>query len=154
MTFNRMEVAAPVLERYRDRVCNIFTVDDLKYLRRTGRLSNAAAVFGMVLNIRPILLGDELGRIISIAKVRGRRRAIETLAERYETLAVRPETQTVCIAHADCPADADKLKSLLCRSRPPKNILTVMYEPVTGAHVGPGRLALFFESREGVRLLR
>lgn len=146
--------AADFLEVYRDNIYNVFTVDDLQYLRRTGRLSNAAAVIGMVLNVKPILIGDELGRIISIAKVRGRKRAIETLAKRYDELAVHPEQQTVCIAHADCEEEAEELRALLNRNHPPKEFLTVMYEPVTGSHVGPGTLALFFESREGARLLR
>ena len=61
------------------------------------------------------------------------------------------EEQTIGIAHADCPEDAAYLVELLRRNHPPKEILTVGYEPVTGSHVGPGTLALFFEAREGCR---
>ena len=135
----------------RRRVCQVFTVDDLQYLRRGGRLSNMAAVVGTVLNIKPILKGNEEGKIVSTAKVRGRKKAIETLAARYETLVAEPETQTVGIAHADCAEDAETLAALLRKNKAPREILTVMYEPVTGSHVGPGTLALFFLGNEDVR---
>ena len=134
-----------------ERMFNVFTVDDLMHLRRGGRLSNLSAVVGTVLHIKPLLKGNEEGKIVAFHKVRGRKRAIETLAEYYDQLVVRPETQIVGIAQAACREDAALLAELLRRNRPPQEILTVEYEPVTGSHVGPGALALFFESREGVR---
>ena len=146
-----LDAAADELELLRKRICQVFTVDDLMFLRKGGRLSNAAAVVGTVLQIKPLLRGDEGGRIVSFAKVRGRKRSIEALAEQYEALADAPETQTVGIAHAGCPQDAAALRHLLLRARPPKRILTVDYEPVTGSHVGPGALALFFRGGEGAR---
>ena len=135
----------------RRRVCQVFTVDDLMYLKRGGRLSSAAAIVGTVLQIKPLLKGDGEGKIVCCGKARGRRRAVEALAERWEALAEAPETQTVGIAHADCLQDAERLKELLRRKTPPKEIVTVMYEPVTGSHVGPGTLALFFLGGEDVR---
>ena len=72
--------------------------------------------------------------------------------ERYDALVEDPRSQTVGIAHADCPEDAAYLARLLRRNKPPKEILTVCYEPVTGSHVGPGALALFFTGKEGVRM--
>ena len=148
-----LEETAELVTALRTRMCQIFTVDDLMYLRRGGRLSNAAAIIGTVLQIKPLLKGNPEGKIVATAKVRGRRRAIEALAERYTALASAPETQTVGIAHADCAEDAKYLSSLLWKSRPPKEILTVMYEPVTGSHVGPGALALFFLGGENAREL-
>ena len=139
------------LDALRRQMCQIFTVDDLMYLRRGGRLSNAAAILGTVLQIKPLLKGDPEGKIVAFHKVRGRKRAIEALAERYAALVEHPEEQTVGIAHADCPEDAKLLASLLWKSCPPREILTVMYEPVTGSHVGPGALALFFLGGEDVR---
>ena len=88
---------------------------------------------------------------MAFAKVRGRKRSIEALARAYDKLAVNPEQQIVGIAQAGCREDAEYLAELLRRSRPPKDILTVEYEPVTGSHVGPGALALFFESNSSVR---
>lgn len=134
-----------------DRICQVFTVDDLRYLRRGGRLSNAAAVIGTVLQIKPILKGDEEGKIVAVAKARGRERAIAALAERYNALVRNASLQTVGIAHADDLAGAEKLAALLRRLHPPKDILTVCYEPVTGSHVGPGTIALFFLGDSSVR---
>lgn len=140
-----------ILRALRHRIAQIFTVGDLRYLKRTGRLSNLEAAVGTVLQIKPLLKGDPEGKIVCFAKVRGRQRAIEEMAKRYEELIVSPETQTVCISHADCEADAQILASMLRRSKPPKDILIVDYEPVTGSHVGPGALALFFVSDDNVR---
>ena len=140
-----------ILRALRHRIAQIFTVGDLRYLKRTGRLSNLEAAVGTVLQIKPLLKGDPEGKIVCFAKVRGRQRAIEEMAKRYEELVVSPETQTVCISHADCEADAQILASLLRRSKAPKDILIVDYEPVTGSHVGPGALALFFISDDNVR---
>ena len=140
-----------ILRALRHRIAQIFTVGDLRYLKRTGRLSNLEAAVGTVLQIKPLLKGDPEGKIVCFAKVRGRQRAIEEMAKRYKELAVSPETQTVCISHADCEADAQILASMLRRSKAPKDILIVDYEPVTGSHVGPGALALFFVSDDNVR---
>lgn len=142
---------AAALREMRWRMYQIFTVDDIMYLRRTGRLSNAKAIVASVLHIKPLLKGNEEGRIVAVDKIRGRRKAIDALAERYRKLVVSPETQTVGIAHADCPEDAEYLASALRIIAPPKEIMTVMYEPVTGSHVGPGTLALFFMGGDDVR---
>ena len=137
----------------RHRLCNIFTVDDLKYLRKGGRLSNLSFLVGTLLQIKPLLKGNEEGKIVAFAKLRGRRKAIEELAKRYDEYVEDAASQTVGIAHADCPEDAARLAELLQRNHPPKDILTVGYEPVTGSHVGPGTLALFFEARLGCRAM-
>ena len=139
---------------FRHRMCNIFTVDDLKYLRKGGRLSNLSFIVGTILQIKPLLKGNEVGKIVAFAKLRGRKKALEALAERYDEYVVNAGEQTIAIAHADCQEDVDYLIRLLRRKHPPKDILTVWYEPVTGSHVGPGTLALFFESRTGCRSMK
>ena len=145
------EEAVARLENDVMRMCNIFTVDDLMYLRRTGRLSNLSAAVGTVLHIKPLLKGSEEAKIGAGAKVRGRKNSIKALAERYNRLAVNPEKQIVGIAQSACKEDADYLESLIKQNRPPQQILQVEYEPVTGSHVGPGALALFFLGNENVR---
>ena len=139
-----IDEAADELIRLRMRMCQIFTVDDIMHLRRTGRLSNLTAVIGAVLHIKPLLKGDREGKIVCFQKVRGRRSAIKAIAQSYARLVVSPDSQTVGIAHAGCIEDAELLKSLISELAPPKRIMTVCYEPVTGSHVGPGALALFF----------
>lgn len=148
-----LDEVADTLLQLRHRLCNVFTVDDLSYLRRGGRLSNMAFIVGSLLHIKPLLKGNEQGRIVAFSKQRGRKRAIEALAERYDAYVLNPGEQTVGVAHADCPEDASLLIRLLNRRNPPKEILNVCYEPVTGSHVGPGTLALFFEAKEGVRAM-
>lgn len=133
------------------RMYQVFTADDLMHLRRSGRVSGAVAIVGTVLQIKPLLKGNEHGQIVNFGKVRGRKKSVEMLAEKYEELAVNAKEQTVGIAYADCEQDAQYLSQLLRRKNPPKEILTVCYEPVTGSHVGPGALALFFEGGDDVR---
>lgn len=133
------------------RMYQVFTVDDLMYLKKTGRVKGSAAIVGNMLHVKPLLKGNENGEIVNFAKTIGRKRAIDMLAQKYNQLVFEPEEQVVGIAHADCEEDAKYLAELLNRNKPPKEILTVMYEPVTGSHVGPGTLALFFMGDDEVR---
>ncbi len=137
------EIADTLLSE-RFRMDQVFTVGDIRHLARTGRISNVKAFIGAALDIRPILKGDDEGKIVCCAKVRGRRSSLKALADRYAEHAVDPEQQVIGIAHADCLEDANYLISLINRAAPPKGIMTVCYEPVTGSHVGPDTVALFF----------
>ena len=146
-----IEKAAEILNNMVRCMCQIFTVDDLMHLRRGGRLSNLSAIVGTVLHIKPLLKGSSEGKIVAFAKIRGRKRSIEAIAERYDRLVKDPGNQVIGIAHAACHEDAEYLISLLKKNRPPRDIMLVDYEPVTGSHVGPGALALFFLGDENVR---
>ena len=132
-------------------MCQVFTVDDLEYLRRGGRISNFKATVASILNIKPLLKGNENGQIINFGTVRGRKKSIKALAEKYDEYVVDAADQVVYIAHGNCPDDVDELVKLLNQNNPPKKIESVMYEPVTGSHVGPGALALFFMGKESYR---
>ena len=146
------ELAAARLRIASERMFNVFTVDDLMHLKRGGRLSNLSAMLGTVLQIKPILKGNEEGKIVAFAKVRGRRQSAALCGcKGGKSGEIAKNELTVGIAQAGCREDAEMLISLLKQNRPPKEILTVEYEPVTGSHVGPGALALFFLSQEGVR---
>ena len=133
--------------RYRDDLRQYFTVDDMMYLRRGGRVSGAKAVLGTVLQIKPILYGSEAGKIEMIEKARGRRGSINRLAELYREHAVDPQHGRVAISHGDCEEDAAALAEQICAIAQPGELIVEVHEPLTGAHVGPGMLALFFESR-------
>ena len=145
------EEALPVLEDAVQCMCQVFTVDDLMQLKKGGRLSNLSAVVGTVLQIKPLLLGNNDGKIVAISKIRGRKKSIEELAARYDAYAVDPENSVIGIAQAGCRKDAEYLVELLNKNRAPKEIVMVDYEPVTGAHVGLGALALFFPSHKDAR---
>ncbi len=134
-----------------DNMYQIFTVDDLMHLKRTGRLSNAGALIGTMLNIKPLLKGNDTGQIVGTTKVRGTKKAIQALADKYNGLVTNPQDQVIGISHADNPEDVATLIELLNKDKPPKSIMTVMFEPVTGSHVGPGTMALFFMGDSDVR---
>ncbi len=126
-----------------DHMFQIFTVEDLEYLRRGGRLHTAVAVVGNMLNVKPVLFGDSEGHIVLRHMNVGRRRSLDTLAAKYREFC-QDMTAPVGLAHCDSPADTDlvigKLRAAGCTGP----ILSVCYEPVTGSHVGPGTVALFF----------
>ena len=136
------------MDRLRTHMMQIFTVDDLMYLKRGGRISRMKAVIASVLNIKPVLRGDEEGRIVVTNKTVGRKASIRTLAD---DLIENIDEQDACgigIAQAGCAADAQALIARIRAKFPSLPILTVPYEPVTGSHVGPGALALFYISRQ------
>ncbi len=132
------------LEADRGNLCEYFTVDDLMFLRRGGRVSSVAAALGTMLQLKPMLRGDEAGRISLFNKVRGRKRAVEYLAETYRKKVRHPESQRVYLSHGDCQAEAEQLAQMVQAIAPPRELVVCMHEPLTGAHVGPGMLALFF----------
>jgi len=131
--------------RYRDNLRQYFTVDDIMFLRRGGRISGAKAVLGTVLQIKPILYGSEAGKIEMIEKARGRRGSISRIAQLYRETAVDPQHGRVAISHGDCEEDAAALAEQICAIAQPGELIVEIHEPMTGAHVGPGMLALFFE---------
>ncbi len=135
------------LEQRKANMCQFFTVDDLNFLKRNGRLSGATAMVGTMLGIKPILRGDETGHIVQRDKVRGMKRAMAELARLYDERAL-DKSAAIGIAHADAPADALHLTSLLRERGFTGECLSVYYEPVTGSHVGPGTVALFFWGTE------
>ncbi|MBR0205411.1 MAG: DegV family protein [Clostridia bacterium] len=135
------------LDRLRTHMMQIFTVDDLMYLKRGGRISRMKAAIASVLNIKPILRGDEEGRIVVTNKTVGRKASIRTLADDLIENIDEKDACGIGIAQAGCSADAQSLVARIRAKFPSLPILTVPYEPVTGSHVGPGALALFYISR-------
>ena len=143
--------AADILDQEVPHCCQYFTVDDLSFLKKTGRVSGMTAKIGTVLNIKPVLFGDPTGHIISCAKVRGRRKAIETLVKKYEEKRIKSGEQRICISHGDCLEDAEILAGLVRNITPECPITICQHEPFSGAHVGPGMLGLFFRGRALLR---
>lgn len=139
-----LEENAQYIEDIKLKLCHWFTVDDLFFLKRGGRISGVTATVGTMLSIKPILHVDDAGHLINVSKVRGRKAAITELVNRMEKLAVHPENQDIFISHGDCIEDAEKLAAMI-RERFGNDRITISYVgPVIGAHSGPGTLALFF----------
>ena len=136
------------LTELRPRIRQIFTVDDLMHLQRGGRVSRVAAMVGSVLQIKPLLKGDEAGRIVVFGKVQGRKRSVRALADNFAANAELLGRWPVGIAHAGCRDEALALAAMLKVHDPKARIIVVDYEPVTGSHVGPGALAMFYVAKE------
>ena len=136
--------AGKILDEEVMHTLNFFTVDDLNFLKRTGRVSGATAMIGSVLNIKPLLWGDPTGHIVALQKCRGRKKAVDAIVELYRKRVVNPEQQRIGITHGDCLAEAEQLAKRVREIAEPKELIIVPHEPFTGAHVGPGMLALFF----------
>ena len=126
------------------RLCHWFTVDDLVYLKRGGRVSPTAAFVGNLLGIKPVLYMDNEGHLIPVSKVRGRRTSIVAMADKYTEKAVDKENGTVFISHGDCLADAQQLADMLKERHGVEVKIITDVGPVIGAHSGPGTIALFF----------
>ncbi|MCR5565487.1 MAG: DegV family protein [Clostridiales bacterium] len=137
---------ADALENDKLHICHWFTVDDLVYLKRGGRVSAAAAVLGGALNIKPVLHVDNEGHLIKITQVHGRKKSIRKMAEKLgET--ILPDSP-VFISHGDCIEDAEMLQDIL-KNEYGKEVQLITYVgSVIGAHSGPGTLALFFRGKE------
>ena len=140
--------AGKLLDADVPHMCQYFTVDDLNFLKRSGRVSGATAMIGTVLNIKPILYGTADGHIVSCAKVRGRKKAIDAIVDIYAKKQLDAEHRIVAISHGDCLEEAQLLAEKIRAVANPKQLIIVPHEPFSGAHVGPGMLALFFYGKE------
>lgn len=143
-----IEEVAEAIRAGIQHMCQVLIVGDLMHLCRTGRVSGVAAFIGSKLSIKALLRGSEEGQIVSYGRVLGRKRALHALADRYAQKQVNGSEQTIGIAHCGCLKDAEYLAGLIKEICAPREIIIVTYEPVTGAHVGPDTVALFFEGSE------
>ena len=135
-------------EENKYHLCHWFTVDDLMYLKRGGRVSAATALVGTMLKIKPVLHMDDEGHLINVGKTRGRKASIDALADKMGELGIPGANDTVFICHGDCMDDAKYLESLVKERYGVKNVLIYYVGAVIGSHSGPGTLALFFMGKE------
>ena len=143
-----IEEAAKYAEDMKLKICHWFTVDDLVYLKRGGRVSPTAAFFGNMLGIKPVLHVDNDGHLINVLKVRGRKTSVMTLADKYGELCDDDGNKIVYISHADCLAEAEELGRIINQKYGAETKLITNVGTVIGAHSGPGTIALFFVGKE------
>ena len=141
-----MESVAAWVEKHKNNIVHLFTVDDLNHLYRGGRVSKTTAFVGSMLNIKPVMHVNEEGKLIAIGKIRGRKKSILELARLMDEKigSYKDSCDTIFISHGDCEDDARFLEAKI---KEKYNINTVIINPVgatIGAHSGPGTLALFF----------
>ena len=135
-------------EEHKLNICHQFTVDDLHFLKRGGRISAATAVVGSMLQIKPVLHVDNEGHLINIGKARGRHASLTALVDRMEQTVTGPAEQTVFISHGDCLEDAQLVAGMVKERFGVKDVYINYVGPVIGAHSGPGTLALFYVGTE------
>ena len=138
-----IEAAAEYARSIVQNICHWFTVDDLVYLKRGGRISSAAAFFGNMIGIKPVLHVDNEGHLVNVTKVRGRRSAIAALADKFGETVI-DKSGKVYISHADCMNDVQELVNILKDKYGATVDIITDVGPVIGAHSGPGTIALFF----------
>lgn len=129
-------------------LCHYFTIDDLMFLKRGGRVSGATAVVGSMLSIKPIMHVDNDGHLIKIGTARGRKASIRALADGAAKLGVDLENQVIFISHGDCLEEAEYLAGIMRERFHVKDVVISYVGPVIGAHSGPGTIALFFLGTE------
>ena len=129
-------------------LCHWFTIDDLMFLKRGGRISGATAIVGSMLSIKPVMHVDNDGHLIKVDTARGRKASIKALADRAGQLGIDLEKQTVFISHGDCLEEANYLADIMRARFNVKKVVINYVGPVIGAHSGPGTIALFFLGRE------
>lgn len=132
------------------RLNSYVTVEDLKYLHRSGRISAATAIAGTLLNIKPLIKADgkEHPQLMVYGKAHGRKKSLAALVEAFDACVENPGEQTIAITHADSEADANALAETLKASHGVKNVIIEYYDLCTGSHIGPGTVALFFLGKD------
>ena len=136
-----LEEVTAWVEANKLNVCHWVTVDDLTHLKRGGRVSAATAVVGTLLNIKPIIIMNDEGKLESVGKARGRKAATEVLVKKAGEAT---DMDTMFIGHGDCPEEAEALAAALKARYGVKNVYIGYVGPVIGAHTGPGVLVVFF----------
>ena len=138
------EELADWCENNKMSLCHWFTVDDLMFLKRGGRVSAATALAGTMLQIKPVMHLDDEGHLVKVTTARGRKAAINALAKKLGETGIPGANDTAFICHGDCLEDAQYLEKLLKEQYGVKNVFIYYTGAVIGSHSGPGTLALFF----------
>lgn len=143
-----LDETADILATYPAKMNGVFTVGDLKYLSKTGRISSSAALVGNLLSIKPILRGNKDGFIVQFKKCRGRKSALNTLVSLVCANIVNPEEQIIGIAHADAYEDSLYVMEEIRKRVKLRGFINTSYDYCTGSHVGPDTIALFFMAKD------
>lgn len=143
-----IDTIADTLTGYANQMNGLFTVGDLKYLSRTGRISGATATIGNLLSVKPILQGNKEGFIVQHSNCRGRKKALNTLVDLVCNNIVDPENQIIGIAHADSYEDSLYVMDEIQKRVTVREFINTSYDFCTGTHVGPDTIALFFMAKD------
>ncbi len=143
-----IQETAQAIEDVKMNVNQLGTVDELKYLKRAGRISASKALFGTMLSVKPIIVSDTNGENVSIEKAKGRNNSLRRLAEMTKEKYTGEAVGDIFVSHADCPEDAEKVKGYLLELIPNANVMVSDLNPIMGASCGPKTLAIYFVGAE------
>lgn len=132
------------LEQNKLHLAHWFTVEDLYWLFKGGRVKSTSYMLASILNIKPVMHCDDEGRLTAVGKVLGRKKSIIAMVDKMVQTVRNPEEQVVFIGHGDCAADAEFMKNKIAEKMRVKDFVIHYLDPAIGAHSGPGTLALFF----------
>jgi DegV family protein with EDD domain len=139
-----MEEIRDWLEANKKNSVHLFTVDDLVYLKRGGRISPTTAMMGTLLGVKPVMYVTNEGKLEKYDKVRGRAKSLSALVDKLAENIANPKEQTIAIVHGDCEDDANYVKKLIADKIGAKDFVLDYLTPIIGAHSGPGTIAIFF----------
>ena len=143
-----LDEAADYCEEIKLKICHWFTVNDLNYLKKGGRVSAATAFVGTMLSIKPIMHTSDEGKLTVVGKARGRKSSLNTLIDTVGRLGIDLQDQTMFICQADCQAEAEAVAAELKRRYGVKEVYINYIGPVIGSHTGPDTMGLFFVGTE------
>lgn len=141
-----MEEIAQWIEENKMHFCVQFTVDDLFHLQRGGRVSKLTAVVGSMINVKPILVVNQEGGLVSSGSVRGRKKSLATIVDNMEKQMgeYKDSDDVICVVHGDAQADADYVVKLIKEKFPKKTVIVNSISPSIGAHSGPGAIGVIY----------
>lgn len=139
-----IDQVAAYAEMIKLNICHWFTVSDLMYLKRGGRISATTAIAGTALNVKPVMHTDDEGRLTNVGKARGRKASLNALLAKMKETAINPKDQTIYISHGDCEDEVKEFAKLIKKEVGFKEVVINYVGPVIGGHTGPGVVALFF----------
>jgi len=141
-----IEDAAASLRELVPHMRGSFMVDDIMFLKHTGRVSGVVAVAGKALGIRPLLRGDDTGHIVLAGKARGKKAALKELLDDFNAHIIPDSHQTVAVAHCDDIENAEYIASEMAKNPAVHDVIVEWYDRITGSHLGPGAIAIFYEA--------
>ncbi|MDR2532147.1 MAG: DegV family protein [Oscillospiraceae bacterium] len=142
-----MEEIRDSLEADKLNFIHLFTVEDLVYLKRGGRISPATALVGSLLGVKPVMHVTNEGKLEKYDKVQGRKKSLSALVDKIAETITNPKEQTIAIVHGDCAEDAKYVEKLIEERIGAKDIISDYLTPIIGAHSGPGTIAIFFKGK-------
>lgn len=131
------------VEEYKLKLHSWVTVEDIKHLERGGRISAVSATLGTLLNVKPIIVMDRIGKLVPFAKVRGRKKSMQFLVQKTIDGMIEPEKQTLFIGHVGTPEDALWMKNAILEKSTVKDVQIYPYGPTIASHTGFGSMAVF-----------